>query len=471
MGELWPARIGQAYLERTGDPMSEANKDAGAALDLLHDLITRARRAGADAADAVLFEGASLSHGRRLGKTEKLERSEGQDLGLRVFIGRQQAVVSSTDRSPAALSELVERAVAMAGTVPEDPFCGIADPSEITHEWPALDMLDPAEPAAEVLIERARAAEEAALAVAGVTNSEGAEAGWGRSSIALAASNGFAGSYSGSSHGVSASVIAGSGTGMERDYDYSSSIYSVDLRDPTEIGKSAGERAVKRLGAKKMPTCRCPVVFDPRVARGFISHLLGAISGPSIARGTSFLKDRLGERIFPEAITMIDDPHRQRGLRSKPFDGEGIANRRRAIIDKGVLTTWLLDLRSARQLGLTTTGHAARGTASPPSPSATNVWIEPGAMSPKELIADIASGFYVTEMMGMGVNGVTGDYSRGASGFWIDKGEIAFPVSEMTVAGNLKDIFSRLVAADDLEFKAGADAPTLRVDDLTVAGA
>jgi PmbA protein len=220
-----------------------------------------------------------------------------------------------------------------------------------------------------------------------------------------------------------------------------------------------------------MPTCRCSVVFDPRVARGFISHLLGAISGPSIARGTSFLKDRLGHRIFPEAITIIDDPHKQRGLRSKPFDGEGIANRRRAIVDKGVLTTWLLDLRSSRQLGLKTTGHAARGTASPPSPAATNVWIEPGALSPKELIADIANGFYVTEMMGMGVNGVTGDYSRGAAGFWIEKGEIAFPVSEMTVAGNLKEIFARLVAADDLEFKAGADSPTLRVDDLTVAGA
>src|SRR5271168_2524582 len=234
---------------------------AGAALDRLQDLIARARRAGADAADAVMFEGISLSHARRLGKTEKLERSEGHDLGLRVFIGRQQAVVSSTDRSPEALVELVERAVAMARTVPEDPYCGIADPAEITDAWPSLDMLDPAEPAAEVLIERARAAEEAALAVAGVTNSEGAEAGWGRSSIALAASNGFAGSYAGTSHGVSASVISGSGTGMERDYDFSSAIFAADLRDPAEIGKSAGERAVKRLGAKKMPTCRCPVVF------------------------------------------------------------------------------------------------------------------------------------------------------------------------------------------------------------------
>ena len=449
----------------------EIDAEAGNAVDLLQDLIARARGAGADAADAVLFEGVSLSHARRLGKTEKLERSEGQDLGLRVFIGRQQAVVSSTDRSPEALAELVERAVAMARTVPEDPFCGIADPAEIARQWPHLDMLDPEEPSAEILIERARAAEEAALAVKGVTNSEGAEAGWGRSRIALAASNGFAGSYVGSSHGVSASVIGGSGTGMERDYDFASAIFADDLRDPAEVGKSAGERAIKRLGAKKMPTCRCPVVFDPRVARSFISHLLGAISGPAIARGTSFLKDRLGERIFPEAITIIDDPHRRRGLRSKPFDGEGIANHRRALVDKGVLTTWLLDLRSARQLGLRTTGHAARGTASPPGPAATNVWIEPGTASPKELIADIESGFYVTEMMGMGVNGVTGDYSRGAAGFWIEKGEIAFPVSEMTVAGNLKEIFARLQAADDLEFKAGSDSPTLRIDDLTVAGA
>jgi PmbA protein len=449
----------------------KASDSGAAALDLLQDLISRARRAGADAADAVFFEGTSLSHGRRLGKTEKLERSEGHDLGLRVFIGRQQAVVSSSDRTPKALDELVERALAMAKAVPEDPYCGIAEPDEIARDWPALDMLDAEEPAAEVLIERARAAEEAALAVKGVTNSEGAEAGWGRTEVALAASNGFAGTYRGSSHGVSASVIAGAGTGMERDYDFASAVYAADLRDPAEIGKSAGERAVKRLGAKKMPTCRCPVVFDPRVARSFISALLGAISGPSIARGTSFLKDRLGERIFPETITIIDDPHRRRGLRSKPFDGEGLPNRRRALIDKGVLTTWLLDLRSARQLKLHSTGHAARGTSSPPGPSATNVWIEPGSLNPQALIADIESGFYITEMMGFGVNGVTGDYSRGAAGFWIDKGEIAFPVSEMTVAGNLKDMFLRLVAADDLEFKAGTDSPTLRIDDLTVAGA
>src|SRR5712691_4609290 len=279
--------------------MNDISKEAANDIDLLQDLVARAKKAGADAADAVLFEGVSLSHARRLGKTEKLERSESQDLGLRVLVGKQQAIVSSSDRSPKMLAELVERTVAMARAVPEDPFCGLADPADITHEWPELDMLDPVEPSAEALIERARAAEEAAMAVKGVTNSEGAEAGWGRSSIALAASNGFAGSYAGSSHGVSASVIGGSGTGMERDYDFSSAIFAADLRDPAAIGKSAGDRAVKRLGAKKMPTCRCPVVFDPRVARGFISHLLGAISGPSIARGTSFLKDRLGAMIFP----------------------------------------------------------------------------------------------------------------------------------------------------------------------------
>ncbi|HWD57917.1 MAG TPA: metallopeptidase TldD-related protein [Stellaceae bacterium] len=447
------------------------DNDAQDVLNLLHDLVGKAKRAGAAAADAVAVAGTSLSHTRRLGKTEKLERSEGQDLGLRVLIGKQQAMVSSSDRAPATLDALVERAVAMARAIPEDPFCGLAEPDEITRDWPALDMLDPDEPSAETLIERARAAEESALAVTGITNSEGADAGWGRSRVALVASNGFAGTYTGSNHGVSASVIAGSGMQMERDYDFASAVYAADLRRPEEIGRSAGERAIKRLGAKKMPTGKVPVIFDPRVARSFISHLLGSISGPSIARGTSFLKDKLHQQIFPAGITITEDPHKSRGLRSKPFDGEGIANKRRALIDQGVLTTWLLDLRSARQLKLLSTGHAARGTASPPTPAATNVWIEPGTQTPQALYADVKSGFYVTELMGMGVNGVTGDYSRGAAGFWIENGALAFPVSEMTVAGNLKDMFLHMVAANDLEFRTGADAPTLRIDDLTVAGA
>jgi PmbA protein len=258
---------------------------------------------------------------------------------------------------------------------------------------------------------------------------------------------------------------------MERDYDFASAVYGADLRSPEEIGRSAGERAVKRLGARKMPTAQVPVVFDPRVARGLVGHMLGAISGPAITRGTSFLKDKLGKQVFSESITIVEDPHRHRGLRSKPFDGEGIANVRRNLVENGVLTTWLLDLRSARQLGMEPTGHAARGTSSPPSPAPTNLWVEPGKLSPKELMADIQSGFYVTELMGMGVNGVTGDYSRGAAGFWIEKGELAFPVSEVTIAGNLKDMYHRLAAADDLEFKTGTDSPTLRVERMTVAGA
>jgi len=440
------------------------------ALNLLADVIARARRAGADAADAVLVEGASMAHSQRLGKTEKLERSESYDLGLRVLFGKRQAIVSSNDRSAAALGELVERAATMARAVPEDPFCGIADPDQIARGWPDLDTSDPEEPTPEALIARARAAEEAALAVAGVTNSEGAEASWSRAAVALAASNGFAGAYDDSGHSVSAAVLAGSGTGMERDYDYSSAVYAADLQDPAAIGKSAGERAVRRLGARKVATAKVPIVFDPRVSRSLVGHLIGAIVGPAIARGTSFLKDKLGERIFPQAITIIDDPHRRRGLRSKPFDGEGIANRRRAIIENGVLTTWLLDLHSARQLGLVTTGHASRGTSSPPSPSPTNLWLEPGAVSREALIGDIAKGFYVNELMGMGVNGVTGDYSRGAAGFWIENGTFAYPVSEVTIAGNLKSMFQELTAASDLEFKTGNDAPTLRVDGMMLAG-
>jgi PmbA protein len=439
-------------------------------LDLLDGLIVRARRAGADQADAVLYEGISISHAQRLGKIEKLERSEGYDLGLRVLIGKRQAIVSSNDRSAAALEALVERAVAMAKFVPEDEFCGLAEPDQIARSWPTLDQLDPDEPATERLIERARAAEDAARAVPGISNSEGAEASWGMSRIALAASNGFRGSYAGSSHGVSVSVVAGTGDGMERDYDYSSAVYGADLEDPAVVGRRAGERAIKRLGARKAATCKVPVVYDPRLSSSLIGHLSGAISGASVARRTSFLKDKLGQQILPSGVTVIDDPHRPRGFRSKPFDAEGLANAKRSLIDNGVLTTWLLDLRSARQLGLTSTGHAARGTSGPPSPAPTNLYMEPGALSPQALMADIKSGLYITTLIGMGVNGVTGDYSRGASGFWIENGALTYPVNEITIAGNLKDMFLNLTPADDLVFRASVNAPTIRIDGLTVAG-
>ncbi|SMH53512.1 TldD/PmbA family protein [Azospirillum agricola] len=450
--------------------MPVSPNDQPEVLNLLDDLIAKARAAGADAADAVLFDSASVSLSQRLGKPEKLERSESGDLGLRVFIGKRQAIVSSTDRSATALAELVERAVAMARVVPEDPFTGLADPEQLATSLPTLDILDPDEPATDILIERARRAEEAALAVAGVTNSEGADAGWSRSTIAIAASNGFAGSYGVSRQSLSVSVLAGTGTGMERDYDYDSKVYGSDLRDAGEIGREAGERAVRRLNPRRMKSGRFPVVFDPRASRGLLGHLTGAISGPSIARGTSFLKDKMGERIFAEGITIVDDPHVKRGLRSRPFDAEGVAVSRRTLIEDGRLTTWLLDLRSARQLGLQTTGHAARGTSGPPGPAPANVYMTAGTRSRADILGEIEEGFYVTDLMGMGVNGVTGDYSRGAGGFWIEKGQIAFPVNEMTIAGNLKEMFLNIEAADDLELRFGMDAPTVRIDGMTIAG-
>jgi len=440
-------------------------------LSLLDDLIAKAKKAGADAADALVFESAALSHAQRLGELERLEREESRDLGLRVFRGQRQAFVSSTDFADDTLDQLVTRAIDMLASVPEDPYCGLASRDQLATRFPEIDLLDPEEPAPEVLIERAKVCEEAARAVPGVTNSEGAEASWGRTGIALATSEGFAGSYARTGHSISVSVLAGEGLGMERDYDFTSAVYGCDLEAPETVGRQAGERAVKRLKPKKPQTGSVPVIFDPRVAGSLLGHLAGAINGTSIARGTSFLKDHLGKQLFAPGITVTDDPHRVRGLRSKPFDGEGLANRATNLIDDGCLTTWVLDLSSAKQLGLQSTGHAARGTGGPPSPSVTNLYMAPGKVSPAELMADIAQGFYVTELMGMGVNGVTGDYSRGAAGFWIEQGEIAYPVGEATIAGNLKDIYARLTPADNLVFKYGTNAPTLRVEGMTLAGA
>ena len=438
---------------------------------ILGSLLEAARKTGADAADALFVEGVSSSVSYRLGKLEDVERSESYDLGLRVFVGQRVAFVSSTDFSADALSVLPGRAVAMARLAPEDKYAGLAPKERLATSLPELDLEDAAEPSAELLIERAREVEGAALAVMGVTNSEGGGASFSRNAVALATSSGFYGRYAGTSHGIGVAVLAGSGTGMERDYDHASARHAGDLRSPQEIGRSAGEKAVKRLNPRSMKSQSVPVVFHPDEAAGLLGHLAGAISGSAIARGVSFLKDRLGTDVFASGINVIDDPHRVRGLRSKPFDGEGVANSRRALIENGKLTSWLLDCASARQLGLATTGHAARGTGGPPSPSSTNLYLEAGKLSVKELIADIRQGFYVTELMGMGVNGVTGDYSRGAAGFWIENGEIAFPVSEVTIAGNLKDMFGRLVPANDLEFRHGVNAPTVRIEGMTLAGA
>jgi PmbA protein len=439
-------------------------------LTLLSDILDAAKKAGADAADAVVYNAASLSVACRMGELEKLERAESNDLGLRVFVGRRQAMVSSTDFEPSTLKEVVERAVAMATAAPEDPYCGLADPGQIVTDPLSIDICDNFEPANEALIDAARAAEDAARAVPGITNTEGAETGWSRAEIAIAATNGFARTYSTSSHSLAASVIAGEGTAMERDYDYTSAVYYDDLEKPVDIGRSAGERAVKRLNARKVKTQQVPVIYDPRISGGLVRHYAGGINGSSIARGTSFLKDSMGKKIFADGINIIDDPHRPRGFRSKPFDAEGLPNTKKALAENGVLTTWVLDLAAARQLGLESTGNASRGTSSPPSPAVTNLYMEPGIQSPAELMADIENGFYITELIGMGINMITGDYSRGATGFWIENGEITYPVSEMTIAGSLKDMFANLVPADDLVFRYGTDAPTIRIDGMTVAG-
>ena len=437
---------------------------------LLANLLEAAKKAGADAADALYVEGVSASVSYRLGKLEDVERAESYDLGLRVFVGQKVAFVSSSDFSADALAALPARAVSMAKLAPEDRFAGLAPKDRLATTVPQLDLEDADEPGAETLIERARNAEGAALAVKGVTNSEGGGASFSRSAVALATSTGFYGRYAATSHGIGVAVLAGEGTGMERDYDQASARHASDLRAPEDIGRKAGEKAVRRLSPRSMPSQALPVVFHPDEAASLLGHFAGAISGAAIARGVSFLKDRMDQAVFAPGINIIDDPHRMRGLRSKPFDGEGVANQRRALIEDGRLTTWLLDCASARQLNLQTTGHAARGTGGPPSPSSTNLYLEAGKLSVKDLIADIKQGFYVTELMGMGVNSVTGDYSRGAAGFWIENGEIAFPVSEVTIAGNLKDMFARLVPADDLEFRHGTNAPTLRIDGLTLAG-
>ena len=438
---------------------------------ILETLLAAARKEGADAADALLVENVSASVSYRLGRLEDIERSEGYDLGLRVFVGNKVAFVSSGDFSDDALKALAPRALAMARLAPDDKFAGLAPSELLARDIPNLDLEDPSEPAAEILVARAREAEQAGLAVPGVTNSEGGGASFSRSSVTLATSAGFFGRYAGTSHSIGVAVLAGEGTGMERDYDHASARHAGDLENAETIGRSAGEKAVRRLNPRKVKSQNVPVVFDPRESGGLVGHLAGAISGSSVARGTSFLKDRMGTAIFAPHVTIIDDPHRLRGLRSKPFDGEGVANARRALIDKGLLTTWLLDCASAKQLGLTTTGHAARGTGGPPAPSSTNLYMQAGTLSRKDLIADIKQGFYVTELMGMGVNGVTGDYSRGAAGFWIENGEIAYPVSEITIAGNLKDMFLHLTPASDLEFRHGTNAPTCRIEGMTIAGA
>jgi PmbA protein len=438
--------------------------------DLAERLVGAAKRAGADQADAIAVRSVSLSVDVRDGDVEESQRCEGDDLGLRVLVGHKQAVVSTNDLKGDGFDALAERAVAMARAAPDDRFAGLADPSLLATKLPDLDLLDPEMPDVETLEARAREAEAAALAVSGVTKSGGSSASAGIGGLVLVTSHGFHGATIGSRHGVSMTAIAGDGTGMERDYDFSSTLHASDLENANAIGRHAGERAVKRLNPRKVATRRVPVVFDSRISGSLVGHLASAANGSAIARKTSFLREKLGVKIFAAGIDIIDDPLRPRGLRSRPFDAEGIAGRSRKLVEDGVLKTWLLDSATARELDMQTTGHAQRGVSSTPSPGASNLHLSPGEKNPDELIADIEDGFYITDMIGMGVNLVTGDYSRGASGFWIENGERTYAVSEVTIAGHLFEIFASMTPANDLIFRYGTNAPTVRIEGMTVAG-
>ncbi len=439
--------------------------------DLPHELIQAALKAGADAAEAVVSDRQSLSVGVRLGELEEVEREESRDLGLRVFIGRRQASVSSSDLSPATVQRLVERAVAMARLAPEDPYTGLA-PDELLARgpYPELDLFDATEVSAAELEQRARAAEEAARAVTGVTNSEGGSASWSTGAWRLVTSAGFEGVHRGSSSSLSASVIAGEGSEMERGGEGRTTRWLEDLPSPESIGRSAGERAIRRLGARKITSRTATVIIENRIAASMLSAFVGAISGAAVARGVSFLKDRLGDQVFSEAITLVDDPFRPRGLGSTPFDDEGVQVDQRTLVNQGVLTTWLLNTASASQLGMASTGHASRGLAGPAGVSAHNLHVVPGEHDLDGLMGQAGEGLLVTAMFGPSLNANTGDWSAGVSGFWFEGGQIAYPVTEITIAGSLPEIYGRLVPGSDLEFRGSFNSPSLMAEGVAVAG-
>lgn len=442
-----------------------------AATDRAADLVARARQAGADAADAVYSASASEGIQVRLGKLEDVERSEGEHIGLRVFIGNRSASIGSSDLSAAALDELAQRAVAMARSAPEDRFAGLAPEEMLTGApFADFDLVDPADPGPQALRAAAEEAEDAARAIEGVTNSDGASASAGASVFALATTHGFAAGYQGTSHSISASVVAGEGADKQRDSAWRQARHRSDLPSPAEIGALAGTRAVARLHPGRLRSGPMPVVFDPRVSSSIIGHLISAMSGSAIARRSSFLLGKRDEQLFAPDLLLVEDPHTPRGTRSRAFDGEGLATRPRNLVEGGHVTGWLMDSASARQLGEQPTGHAARGGGGAPGVTVGNVHLAAGALSPQALIADIAEGVLVTELIGQGVNGVTGDYSRGASGFRIVDGQIAGPVAEFAVAGNLLAMFAAMRPANDLEWHRPINVPTLRIDGMTVAG-
>ncbi len=442
--------------------------DSSKLIERASELVDLARRAGADEADAVIVRSRSQSVGVRLGKVESTESSESDDFSLRVFVGKRVASVSANPGFD--LKTLAERAVAMAKVSPEDPYACLADKERLANSYDDLQLFDPTEVSTDQLREAALAAEEAALSVQGVSNSSGAGASSGMGGLVLVTSHGFSGSYMGSRFGRSVSVIAGEGTKMERDYEYDSRLYFADLDKPEDIGRRAGEKAVKRINPRQVDTgSNVTVVFDPRIARGFVGGIAGAINGASVARKTSFLRDKMGQQVLKKGLVITDDPQIVRGSSSRPFDGEGVRGEKMVMIEDGVLKHWFLSTSTAREIGLETNGRGVRGGTSV-SPSSTNLALEPGDISPEDLIAQVGTGFYVTELIGHGANLLTGEYSCGASGFWIENGEKAFPVSEVTIASNLKDMFMRITPANDIDRKYGVAAPTLAIEGMTIAG-
>lgn len=445
------------------------------ALDALtKSLLHAAAKAGADAADAMAIKASSVSIEVRGGALEQAERSEGTDIGLRVFVGQRSANVSASDTSSRTIEEMAERAVAMAREAPEDPYSGLADEDQLSARSDAegLELYDATpEPSPETLQDDAARAEAAALAVKGVSQVQSAGAGYGAQKIYLAATNGFEGGYARSERGLSCVAIAGSGTGMERDYDGDSRIFQADLRDAGDIGTRAGERALARLDARKPPTGSYPVLFDERIAASLIGHLLGAINGQAISRGASFLRDAMGEQVLPEGLSLIEDPTRIRATGSRPFDAEGLPTQQRAIVDKGILQGWTLDLATARKLALAPTGNAARGPSSGPQPSNWNIALTQGEASRDDLIREMGTGLLVTSMIGSTINPNTGDYSRGASGLWVENGEITHAINECTIAGNLRDMLRAMIPANDARTHLSRVVPSLLVPGMTLAGA
>lgn len=445
--------------------------DSTRAQALLDDVLTKAKAAGAEAADAVLYHSVSSSVSWRMGALEDVERSEGADLGLRILVGRRQAIVSTTDTGATSLKGLIERCAAMAKAAPEDPYVGLAPAARLARApFADLDLGDHAEPSTEELKRRAGACEAAALAVKGVTNSSGAGASYGEGRKWFATSHGFFGETGGSSHSVSVSVIAADDNGMERDYDYDSKTHYADMKSPEAIGRRAGELTVERLSPKRVKSGKAKVIYDNRLSNSLIGHLAGAANGAAIARGVSFLKTKKGERILPKGAFVVDDPFIKRGHGSRPFDGEGLQSSAYNLIDDGVLTQWFLNSAQARQLGLETNARATRGVSGGPGSGPTNLYLKPGALSFDGLMKKMGMGLLVTDMFGPQVNANTGDYSVGCSGFWVEGCAKAYPVSEITIAGNLFEMYQSLEAANDLEFRGATNAPSLFVGEMTVAG-